>query len=43
VKSAVRRGSGELGVGVGKGVTKWLDKRMPDAEKESRERELKED
>ncbi|MCP4591433.1 MAG: hypothetical protein GY842_11860 [bacterium] len=29
VKSAVRRGAGELGIGVGKGVCAWLSERLP--------------
>lgn len=40
VKSAVRRGSGELGTGVGKGVLKWISKRLPEEEKERRLAEL---
>jgi len=40
VKSAVRRGSGELGTGVGKGVSKWIRKRLPEEEKERRRAEL---
>ena len=40
VKSAVRRGSGELGTGVGKGVSKWIRKRLPEEEKEHRRAEL---
>ena len=42
VKSAVRRGSGQLGVGVGKGVTEWLEKRLPDEIKETRKKEAEE-
>ncbi len=37
VKSAVRRGSTELGIGVGKGVTKWLEERLPDEEETQQE------
>jgi hypothetical protein len=40
VKSAVRRGSGELGVGVGEGVTEWLEKRLPGPIKKARKKEL---
>jgi hypothetical protein len=40
VKSALRRGSGELGTGVGKGVLKWICKRLPEEEKERRRAEL---
>jgi hypothetical protein len=42
VKSAIRRGSEELGIGVGKGVAKWLRKRLPEVEIERRQAELKE-
>lgn len=30
VKSAIRRGSSEYGEGVGKGLVRWLEKRLPD-------------
>jgi len=43
VKSAVRRGSGELGIGVGKGVAKWIRKRLPEEEKERRRADLEEE
>ncbi len=43
VKSAVRRGSDELGTGVGKGVTKWISKRLPEEEKERRRADLEPD
>jgi len=36
VKSALRRGSGELGIGVGKAVAKWLEKRLPEEVVKSR-------
>lgn len=39
-KSAVRRGSGELGIGVGKAVSSWLSKRFPKEVKESRRKDL---
>ena len=41
VKSAVRRGSGELGAGVGKGVENWIEKRLPEDVREKRKEELK--
>jgi len=41
VKSAVRRGSGEIGVGVGRAVTKWLERRLPKEVAEARREELK--
>ncbi len=41
VKSAIRRGSGELGEGVGDGVVKWLEERLPDDAKETRKKEIK--
>lgn len=40
-KSALRRGSGELGQGVGKGVAKWIRQRLPEEERERRREELK--
>jgi hypothetical protein len=40
VKSALRRGSEELGTGVGKGVCKWIRERLPEDEKERRHAEL---
>ena len=40
-KSALRRGSGELGKGVGKGVAKWIRDRLPQQEVERRREELK--
>ena len=40
VKSAVRRGTGELGIGVGKSVTEWLKERLPDEVKEARRADL---
>lgn len=43
VKSAVRRGSGELGAGVGKGVSKWIRERLPDEIKEARRAKLETD
>lgn len=43
VKSAIRRGSGELGTGVGKGVAKWIRKRLPEEEKERRRAELEQE
>jgi hypothetical protein len=42
VKSAVRRGAGELGIGVGKGVSKWISRRLPEEVKEARKRGLEE-
>lgn len=39
-KSAVRRGSGELGIGVGKAVSSWISKRFPKEVKEARRRDL---
>lgn len=41
VKSAVRRGSGELGAGVGKSVSSWVEKRLPKEVSEARKEELK--
>jgi hypothetical protein len=40
VKSAVRRGASEYGAGVGKGVTKWLEERLPEAERKRRKEDL---
>lgn len=37
VKSALRRGSEEFGRGVAKGVAKWIERRLPEAEVERRE------
>ena len=41
-KSALRRGTGELGQGVGKGVAKWIRERLPVEERDRRREELKE-
>jgi hypothetical protein len=43
VKSAARRGAGQLGVGVGKGVTSWLERRLPPETVEARKEELRAD
>jgi hypothetical protein len=40
-QSALRRGSGELGKGVGKGVAKWIRQRLPQEEIERRRKDLK--
>ena len=40
VKSAVRRGPEEMGVGVGRGVVKWLEERLPDEVKKTRRQDL---
>jgi|GEM_PF-3238376 len=40
-KSALRRGSGELGAGVGKGVAKWIRQRLPQTEKDRRREDLR--
>jgi hypothetical protein len=41
VKSMVRRGAEEFGVGVGKGLCAWFKKRLPEAELKKREEDLK--
>lgn len=41
VKSALRRGSSELGIGVGKGVLEWLEKRLPQDVVTARREELR--
>ncbi len=41
VKSVVRRGPDELGIGVGKGVAKWIEKRLPEHVVDARQAELK--
>ena len=43
VKSALRRGSEQIGVGVGKAVALWLEKRLPDKEREKRKKDLGKD
>ena len=40
VKSAVRRGAGEFGVGVGRGLREWFSKRLPQNVQERRRQEL---
>ncbi|MCH7701737.1 MAG: hypothetical protein IID37_08620 [Planctomycetes bacterium] len=41
VKSVVRRGPEELGIGVGKAVAKWIEKRLPEHVVDARQAELK--
>ena len=41
VKSVVRRGPDELGIGVGRGVAKWIEKRLPEHVVNARQAELK--
>jgi len=43
VKSAVRRSSEEMGVGVGKGLVGWFEERLPEENLNTRQRELSED
>lgn len=43
VKSAVRRGSEEMGVGVGKGLAEWFEERLPEEDLNTRQEELSED
>ncbi len=43
VKSMVRRGATEFGVGVGKGVAHWIKKRLPEEEFKKRQEDLKKD
>ena len=43
VKSAVRRGSEEMGVGVGKGLVEWFEERLPEEDLNTRQEELSED
>lgn len=40
VKSAIRRGSGEHGIGVGKAVAKWVERRLPEGVAKARKEEL---
>lgn len=42
VKSALRRGAAEFGVGVGKGVAAWLERRLPEDVVKARREELEE-
>ncbi len=42
VKSAVRRGSGEFGIGVGKGVAEWISERFSKEERKARQEALEE-
>ena len=42
VKSAVRRGSGEFGIGVGKGVAEWISERFSKEERKARREALEE-
>jgi hypothetical protein len=41
VKSALRREAKEYGRGVARGITKWLEERLPEEERERREEELR--
>ena len=40
VKSAVRQGPGEFADGLGKGIAKWVSKRLPEEELAKRQEEL---